>query len=57
MGKQKNYILRKLFGEKIVQDEDEVSQNTSKDINWEEIFLRYRIPEPEFIEERKTESY
>lgn len=57
MGKQKNYIVRRLFGEKVIQDESELEQDTPKNINWDEIFLRSRIPQPEFIEDNKTESY
>ena len=57
MGKQKNYIVRRLFGEKVIQDESELEQDTPKNINWDKIFLRSRIPQPEFIEDNKTESY
>lgn len=56
MGKQKNYILRKLFGATAVQNENDIVQETPKNIDWDEIFLRNRQFELKIIDERQTDQ-
>ncbi len=56
MPKPKNFILKKLLGEKAEPQRYHIKENTESDIDWNEIFLRNRNTEVRLIDERQTES-